>query len=174
MDHFEARDPYPEIAGFSVKLPNVGAYVYSQDTAIMFNSGLIATRDGATIEDAVALIDALWDADRRRFNIEQIAVSEAFRAAGATIGETFPAFQHYFRRSLKRYMHWRIDAWIGGHQISSRRDRALPRLAMRSACSIGSIGRWEDGFRAIAAGATTKCHSRESGNPGGRKADRLR
>jgi hypothetical protein len=112
MDQFEARDPYPEIEGFSATLPNVGAYVYSRDTAIMFNSGLIATRDGAAVEDAVALIDALWHAGRRRFNIEQIAVSEAFRARGTKIGETFPTFRHYFRRSLKRYMHWRIDAWI--------------------------------------------------------------
>ena len=133
MDQFEARDPYPAIAGFSASLPNVGAYVYSQDTAIMFNSGLIATRDGAAIEDAVALIDALWDADRRRFNIEQIAVTEAFRAHGLAIGETFPTFQHYFRRSLKRYMHWRIDAWIRRtpHFQPTRPCIAAPRNAVR-------------------------------------------
>ena len=133
MDQYEARDPYPEIAGFSARLPNVGAYVYSQDTAIMFNSGLIATRDGAAIEDAVALIDALWDADRRRFNIEQIAVSEAFRAHGRPIGETFPTFQHYFRRSLKRYMHWRIEAWIRRtpHFGPMRPCIAAPRNAVR-------------------------------------------
>jgi len=23
-----------------------------------------------------------------------------------------PLFQHYFRRSTKRYMHWRIDRWL--------------------------------------------------------------
>jgi hypothetical protein len=112
MDHFEMPDPYPELAGFSAHLPNAGAYLYKPDAATMFNSGLIATRDAATIEDAVALIDAMWDANRRLFKIEQIAVSEAFRAHGAPIGETRPTFQHYFRRSLKRYMHWRIDAWM--------------------------------------------------------------
>ncbi len=110
MDHFEGRDPYPEIAGWTATLPG-GRYVYDRKTAIMCNSGLIAARDAAPLQDAVALIDALWDDNRRLFKIEQIAVSEAFRHHGLPIGETRPAFQHYYRRSLKRYMHWRIDAW---------------------------------------------------------------
>ena len=49
---------------------------------------------------------------RRLFKIEQIAVSEAFRAHGLADRGDLPAFQHYFRRSLKRYMHWRIGAWL--------------------------------------------------------------
>ena len=115
MDHVEGRDPYPEIAGFTATLPGAGAYVYDRATALMANSGLIAARaprDVAALEDAVALIDALWDAGHRLFKIEQIAITEAFRLHGLEIGETRPAFQHYFRRSLKRYMHWRIDRWL--------------------------------------------------------------
>jgi hypothetical protein len=133
MDQFEKRDPYPEIAGFSACLPNAGAYVYTPDTAIMFNSGLIAARDGAAVEDAIALIDAMWDAGRRLFKIEQIAVSEAFRAHGAVIGETYPAFRHYFRRSLKRYMHWRIDAWVKQTPdfLPTRPCISAPRNAVR-------------------------------------------
>jgi hypothetical protein len=117
MDYFEGRDPYPEIAGFAADLPSGRRYAYDPRTAIMCNSGLIAadaSRDLSAIDDAVGLIDALWRAGRRLFKIEQIAVSEAFRLHGATIGETRPAFQHYCRRSLKRYMRWRIDRWIAG------------------------------------------------------------
>ena len=112
MDQFETRDPYPEIAGFAADLPG-GRYVYERARAAMFNSGLIAAkaeRDMAALVDAVALIDALWDAGRRLFKIEQIAVSEAFRWHGLGVGETAPLFHHYFRRSLKRYLHWRLRA----------------------------------------------------------------
>jgi hypothetical protein len=133
MDHFETRDPYPEIAGFTAELPNLGAYVYSPKTSIMFNSGLVATRDRAAIEDAVALIDALWDAGHRSFLIEQISFSEMLRLRGAPISETRPAFQHYFRRSLKRYMRWRIAAWIRKTPAfkPTRPFIAAPRNAVR-------------------------------------------
>jgi hypothetical protein len=126
MDHFEARDPYPEIAGFAANLP-CGRYVYDPATARMFNSGLIAAqagRDAPALADALALIDALWNADRRLFKIEQIAVSEAFRHHGLPIGEMAPAFHHYFRRSLKRYLHWRLRA----------RERRTPAFAQTRPC----------------------------------------
>jgi hypothetical protein len=115
MDHFERADPYPEASGFEAKLPNSGDYRYEPAAALMYNSGLVAVdarRDAAAIQDAIALIDALIDAGKLRFDIEQIAVSETLRRAGAPIGELAPFFQHYFRRSLKRYMHWRIDLWL--------------------------------------------------------------
>ncbi len=135
MDHFEGRDPYPEIAGWSADLPS-GRYVYDPATAAMFNSGLIAARAGrdeAALADAIALIDALWDAGRRLFKIEQIAVSETFRLHGLPIGETRPFLQHYFRRSLKRYMHWRIDAWMRRRPVfaPTRPCIAHPRNAVR-------------------------------------------
>jgi len=143
MDRFEQRDPYPELAGFKTRLPHAGEYVYAPETAVMFNSGLIAARDAAPVEDAIALIDALWDAGRRKFNIEQIAVSESFRLHGLVIGETFPAFQHYCRRSLKRYMHWRIDAWMKRAPFAPTRPCiAHPRNAVRAFNWVNRVGRW--------------------------------
>ena len=146
MDQFEGRDPYPEIAGWSANLPG-GRYVYDPQTATMFNSGLIAVkagRDEAALADALALIDALWDDGRRLFKIEQIAVSEAFRLHGLPIGETFPAFQHYFRRSLKRYMHWRIAAWLerAPRLAPTRPCIAHPRNAVRAFNVVNRLGRW--------------------------------
>jgi hypothetical protein len=135
MDQFEARNPYPEIAGWSTALPG-GRYLYDPAEAAMFNSGLIAAkagRDETALADALALIDALWDDGRRLFKIEQIAVSEAFRRAGLPIGEAFPTFRHYFRRSLKRYMHWRIGAWERRAPFAPTRPLiAHPRNAVRA------------------------------------------
>ena len=134
MDQFERRDPYPEIAGWSAALPG-GAYVYDPQTAVMFNSGLIAARAGRdepALAEALALIDALWDDGRRLFKIEQIAVSEAFRRAGRPIGEARPTFQHYFRRSLKRYMHWRLAGWERRPFAPTRPLIAHPRNAVRA------------------------------------------
>ena len=146
MDHFEAKDPYPELSGWTAPLPG-GRYAYDPATAIMFNSGLIAAkagRDEPALDDALALIDALWDDGRRLFKIEQIALSEAFRLYGRKIGETRPAFQHYCRRSLKRYMHWRIDAWlVRNPQFAPTRPciRA-PRNAVRAFNLVNRLGRW--------------------------------
>jgi hypothetical protein len=135
MDHFESGDPYPELAGWSAALPG-GRYVYDPQTAIMFNSGLVAAkagRDEAALADALALIDTLWDDGRRSFKIEQIAFSETFRRTGQPIGEAHPAFQHYFRRSLKRYMHWRLAAWERRAAFAPTRPLiAHPRNAVRA------------------------------------------
>jgi hypothetical protein len=103
----------------------------------MCNSGLVAveaSRDGAAIEDALALIDAFLDAGLRSFKIEQVAFSECLRRLGSGVGEMRPAFQHYFRRSLKRYMHWRIDAWMrrAPQFAPTRPCIAHPRNAVRA------------------------------------------
>ena len=111
MDHFETRDPLPECGGFQTTLPHSGTYSYDPKHSHMFNSGLVATDNQAAIEDALALADALLDAGQSSFKIEQFAFSEALRRHGP-IHEGRPAFQHYYRRSLKRYMHWRIAAWL--------------------------------------------------------------
>jgi len=113
MDHHECDDPFPALKGGSVWLPQ-GQYIYERSSA-MYNSGLIAAqaeRDSAAVAEAVALIDALWEQGQRDFRLEQFAISEAFRRQGRPIGEMRPSFQHYYRRSLKRYMHWRIAAWL--------------------------------------------------------------
>ena len=115
MDFFEESDPFPDAAGFAAELPRSGRYRYEPAVARMWNSGLVAVeaaRDGAAIEDALALVDAFLDAGRRSFKIEQVSFSETLRRLDRGVGEMRPAFQHYFRRSLKRYMHWRIDAWM--------------------------------------------------------------
>lgn len=111
MDHFERVDPYPECAGFRAQLPHLGSYVYDPKAARMYNSGLVAakrSRHLPMLEDALALIDALIDAGKRQFNIEQIAVSESFRLHAETIAEMKPYFEHYYRRSQKLYMRPRI------------------------------------------------------------------
>jgi hypothetical protein len=115
MDHFEARNPYPEFAGFHADLPHAGRYAYDPGKSVMYNSGLVAARRGRdfhVLEDAIALIDALLDRGNKPFNIEQISFSESFRLHEAPVAEMRPLFQHYFRRSTKRYMHWRIDRWL--------------------------------------------------------------
>jgi hypothetical protein len=115
MDAFEEYDPYPELAGFRADLPHAGRYAYDPVHSVMYNSGLVAarpTRDAAAIEDAITLIDAMLDAGNRSFKIEQISFSESFRLHEAPVAEMRPLFQHYFRRSTKRYMHWRIDRWM--------------------------------------------------------------
>jgi hypothetical protein len=115
MDAFEQHDPYPELVGFRADLPHAGRYAYDPVQSVMHNSGLVAarpTRHVAVMEDAVALIDAMLDSGYRSFKIEQISFSESFRLHEAHVAEMRPLFQHYFRRSTKRYMHWRIDRWL--------------------------------------------------------------
>ncbi len=115
MDRFERFDPLPEANGFAADLPYSGRYAYEGARSQMCNSGLVAleaSRDRGAIEDALVLLDALYDAGQRVFNIEQLAITESLRRLGRGIAEMQPTFQHYCRRSLKRYMRWRIDAWI--------------------------------------------------------------
>ena len=126
MDHFERRDPFPEWAGWGADLPG-GRYVYDSSLAVMHNSGLVAVRAGrdeAALADAVALVDALYDSGRRIFLLEQFAFSETLRRTGRPIGEMAPEFHHYFRRSLKRYLHWRLRA----------RERRIPGFAPTRPC----------------------------------------
>jgi hypothetical protein len=137
MDHFEQIDPFPDAAGFRADLPRSGRYAYDPAISQMCNSGLVAVeadRDGAAIEDALALIDAFLDAGHRSFKIEQVSFSETLRRLGRGIGEMRPAFQHYYRRSLKRYMHWRLDAWMRRAQdfAPTRPCIVHPRNAVRA------------------------------------------
>jgi hypothetical protein len=147
MDHFEERDPFPEAVGFSAELPHSGRYAYDPGEAQMWNSGLVAVeaaRDGVAIEDSIVLIDALLDAGFRSFKIEQISFSETLRRLGRGVGEMRPTFQHYFRRSLKRYMHWRIDAWMKRTPsfAPTRPCIVHPRNAVRAFNVVNRLGRW--------------------------------
>jgi hypothetical protein len=115
MDQFERRDPCPACARIETTLPHAGRYAYVGATVAMYNSGLVAAnraRHAAALEDAIALIDAWLNAGIRQENIEQIAVSEAFRLHGETIAEMTPLFAHYYLRSQKLYMRPRIAAWL--------------------------------------------------------------
>lgn len=119
MDHFERVDPYPAAAGFAAELPGLGRYAYSGAATRMYNSGLVAAeqRHAPMLQQALALIDALLDKGLNQFNIEQIAVSEAFRLNGEPIAEMKPWFEHYYRRSQKLFMRPRIArlfAKLGG------------------------------------------------------------
>jgi hypothetical protein len=82
----------------------------------MYNSGLIAARrrDIPALEDALALIDAWLDAGIKQLNIEQIAISEAFRLRDEPIAEMKPFFEHYYRRSQKLFMRPRLADWLAG------------------------------------------------------------
>ena len=115
MDAYEENNPLPELLGFEADLPHIGRYVYDPIQSLMHNSGLVAAnaaRHMAVCEDAMALIDAILDTGYRSFKIEQFSFSECFRLHGVPVADMRPLFQHYFRRSLKRYMHWRLDRWI--------------------------------------------------------------
>jgi hypothetical protein len=114
MDHFETRDPCPACAGVTAELPHSGSYAYDPASALMYNSGLVAARprDVPALEDALAILDAWLGAGIQQFNIEQIALSEAFRLHGENIAEMKPLFEHYYRRSQKRFMRPRLAAWL--------------------------------------------------------------
>ena len=120
MDAFEENNPYPEIVGFQANLPHAGRYVYDAIHSVMHNSGLVAAspaRHLPVFEDVIALIDAMLDRGYRSFKIEQISISECLRLHSVAVADMRPLFQHYFRRSLKRYMHWRLDRWIKGEPV---------------------------------------------------------
>lgn len=110
MDVYYGLDPYPGIGGFTAVLPHAGPYIYDPAESVGYNSGLVAVNPGQipAVEDSIALIDALLDDKRFLFTIEQIAVSECFRVHGVQIKTMRPLFQHYYRKSQKRYMHWHI------------------------------------------------------------------
>ena len=115
----------------------------------MYNSGLVAAtrRHIPMLKAAVELIDALIDAGLNQFNIEQIALSEAFRLHGEPIAEMKPWFEHYFRRSQKLYMRPRIaerwareGAWkplkpfLEPSKLRVRSARICDKLMLRLRC----------------------------------------
>ena len=110
MDVFEKADPLPAAAGFAADLPTLGRYTYEGAASRMYNSGLVAARRRhiPLLKDAVALIDAFREAGHDPLNIEQLALSEAFRRGDESIAEMRPWFEHYHRPSQKRYMRPRI------------------------------------------------------------------
>ncbi|MBV8664374.1 MAG: hypothetical protein JO107_14875, partial [Hyphomicrobiales bacterium] len=110
MNSFVRGDPYPFFGPFETELPNLGAYAFDPGKSLMLNSGLIAARfeHVSLIEDAVVLLDRLWNAGLVRHDVEQFAIAEAFRIAGVPIKLIDREFEHYCPRWSKRYMRRRL------------------------------------------------------------------
>ena len=106
MNFLVRRDPYPDVPAFETQLPHLGAYRLDHAQARMWNSGLVAVAPAQLplIDDAVALIDRLWDAGVHRHDIEQFAISECLRLGGVRIKTIDDVFVHYCARWSRRYM----------------------------------------------------------------------
>jgi hypothetical protein len=151
MNFFVRRDPYPDFAPFETDLPHLGHYWLDRAQAVMLNSGLIAANPAhlPLIEDAITLIDRLWNAGLRRHDIEQFAVAETLRLGGIHIALIDDTFEHYCARWARRYMR---------RQLRRRQAKTVPysktrvrlfkaywtlRLAMRKARRFSPLGtRW--------------------------------
>jgi hypothetical protein len=142
MNHFVRRDPYPDLPPFETSLPHLGAYRLDRENAQMLNSGLVAVTPAhlPLIEDAVALIDRLWQGGYRRHDIEQFAVAETLRLGGVRIALIDDVFVHYCSRWAKRYLRRRLRRRAAGERVpfSKARVRLFKaywnlRLAMRKA-----------------------------------------
>ena len=153
MNFFVRRDPYPDLAAFETELPHLGRYRLDHASAVMLNSGLLAAAPAhlPLIEDAVALIDALWRAGHRRHDLEQFALAETLRLGGVAIALIEGSFEHYCARWARRYMRRKLRRRAPGARVpySKARVRLFKtywtfRLAMRKARTLGlaKVKRW--------------------------------
>jgi hypothetical protein len=114
LDRFHGRNPFPKIAGFRTDLPNAGLYKYDPKLSVEYNSGLTAVdpkKHRPVVEDAIALIDAVLDQNKRLLTLEQIALSECLRIHKVPVETMYPLFGHYYRIAHKRYMQWHLQRW---------------------------------------------------------------
>lgn len=142
MNFFVRRDPYPDAPAFATELPHLGRYRLDRARAQMWNSGLVAVTPAQLplIEDAVALIDRLWEGGVRRHDIEQFAISEVLRLGGVRVALIDEAFVHYCARWSRRYMRRALLRRPAGSRVpfSKARVRLFKaywtlRVAMRKA-----------------------------------------
>jgi hypothetical protein len=110
MNSFVRGDPYPFFGSFETDLPHLGHYRFDPAASKMLNSGLVAARfeHAALIEDAVVLLDRLWQAGLYRHDLEQFAIAESFRTAAVPLRLIDREFEHYCPRWSKRYMRRRL------------------------------------------------------------------
>ena len=97
------------------------------------------------LADAVALIDALWDDGRRLFNIEQIALSEAFRLHGLADrrdGAGVPALLPPQPETLHALAHRRLDAARAGIRADAAVHIASPQRGARLQPRQSARGRY--------------------------------
>jgi hypothetical protein len=111
MNHFELRDPFPPLRGFSTRLPHLGRYRYDTANSWMFNSGLIGASPvhAPLLEDTLAFIDALIGRARKFPTVEQFAISEVARLTQTAIAEVRDTFLHYWQGRRRIYMANRIE-----------------------------------------------------------------
>jgi hypothetical protein len=142
MNAFVRADAYPDLASFETDLPHLGRYRLDHGRAAMLNSGLVAVRPQhlPLIEDALALIDAIWAAPFHRHDIEQFAIAESLRLGGVEIALIDDVFVHYYMRWSRRYMRRRLRRRRRGETIAFGKARVrlfkaawTLRLAMRKA-----------------------------------------
>lgn len=140
MNMFVRSNPYPDCAPFETSLSHLGIYRLDPQAACMNNSGLIAVQadHGPIVEDAVALVDALWDAGLHRHDLEQFALTERLRLTGMPIDLINKTFVHYCPRWSKRYMRHCLRRYEAGTRIPFSKTRVrlfkaywILRLAMR-------------------------------------------
>jgi hypothetical protein len=150
MNRYVRSDPYPQLAACAFELPSGKTYHYDPATALMYNSGMIAVqpRHAPALEDAIALIDQLWDWPVRAHDIEQFALNETLRLHGFAIADNDRSFVHYHRHWRKRYMHWRLaqlphlaDSRIVARRPAIRLSRLRTRLFKRYAIAGAWVAR---------------------------------
>jgi hypothetical protein len=142
MNLFVRRDPYPFFPPFETDLPNLGRYRLDRAKALMLNSGLVAARAEhlPLIEDALALIDRLWDGGLHKHDVEQFAIAETLRLGGVKIALIDDVFVHYCPRWARRFMRRALRRRAPGARIRLSKTRVrlfkaawTLRLAMRKA-----------------------------------------
>lgn len=106
----EMSNPFAQLVGYMAALPHAGTYRYDPEQSVMFNSGVIGLPPGhgAAIEDAIALTDALLTQNLKTHTEEQFAMSEALRLHGIAVHQCQRYLVHYHRRSVKRYVTWKL------------------------------------------------------------------
>ena len=111
MNKFETQAPYPGEILQDLTLPSGIRYSYDNQNSLMYNSGLVGlkSRHIDCIEDAIPIVDGMIGASFRAHTIEQCAMSESFRIHRIGIREVFREFEHYWRRTDKRFMHHHLS-----------------------------------------------------------------
>ncbi len=149
MNFLVRADAYPDSPAFEAELPHLGRHDLGK--APMLNSGLVAVSPAhlPLIEDAVALIDALWSAGLRRHDIEQFAIGETLRLGGVNIAFIDDVFVHYCARWSRRYMRRKLRRRAPGEGVAYSKARVrlfkaswTLRLAMRKARRFIRGAKW--------------------------------
>ena len=110
---------------FTAKLSDDLHYSYSKQSK-MYNSGIIGVckAQHSIIQQAIDLIDALHKKFPKIHTIEQLAFSEVLRINKINIITCEHAVMHYWRSTLRKYMHHKLKKHFKDQKIYSP-DRLL-------------------------------------------------